>query len=654
VARAAATAVLLREALRHSRRWETYALRLLFSVIVMGVVAITIVTADLSGIDASQWSVIGRYLFFTATGLALAAVTVVAPAVVALGVVEEKDEGTLDLLVLTRLAAWQIVGGKIASRGLLLATILAGALPALAVVLDFGGVAVWELAGALSSVVLATCVLAGLAAFLAIEARGVALPYLAALAFSPAVFVVLPTLAVIVGARVMPCQPSGVGCDEIWAGSEISPYWSFPVGSEWSLLPWAVWGPPVALLALMGVPAFRLAAGRVEGHRYTVDSVLVAIFRWATLLVGGAILAATIVVHDQGLWNQLSAVVRVQQDHLIWLADVLCVQAGFLIYARLAMAGVAAASGRAGGPWRVLPRVRVGGGRWFGSWRTWFLLWNPVSWRESLTRAHGAAGAAAWIANLTWFLLLAWAAYEGARWQELAVFALFGGWFVAALVNVVLGTSAVVEEHGSRLELLLVTTMRPWRIVTGKVLGVMLRSSPPLVVGLLGYAVFGHEWLPRTNTGHDWSSGHYHQTWLPNLFPLFTPGRFLVLTAWFFVTQAVITLLAMSAAWRLPERLAWLVNLGAVVFVPPALATVVSIQYWIVEFARNERYVDWNAAGILELLVPFVAPSFANCDWGVPPQLLLATILWSGLAVALHASLWLPLRRYGKRWLAAG
>src|SRR5262249_55685150 len=69
-----------------------------------------------------------------------AVVVLVTPAVTAGALGEERQRGSLDLLLTTELSAWQIVAGKFAARLVFVGALLLTGLPVVTLVILFGGV----------------------------------------------------------------------------------------------------------------------------------------------------------------------------------------------------------------------------------------------------------------------------------------------------------------------------------------------------------------------------------------------------------------------------------------------------------------------------------------------------------------------------------
>ena len=135
------SAILMREAARTSRRWQTHAARLGFSGMLIGGLLLAIwVAVEAPFADKADLGWLGRGLFIGIATLQFGMAILLAPLMCAAALIEESDQGTLDLLVLTRLKSSQVVTSKVLSRILILLTLVFGALPVTATVVTLGGV----------------------------------------------------------------------------------------------------------------------------------------------------------------------------------------------------------------------------------------------------------------------------------------------------------------------------------------------------------------------------------------------------------------------------------------------------------------------------------------------------------------------------------
>jgi ABC-type transport system involved in multi-copper enzyme maturation permease subunit len=126
--------ILLRELLAHARRTRTY----VFQTIFLGIMVLCLIPfyADPSGDAADR----GRKIFEYGGYLQAILLLLLAPAVTANAIVEEKSNNTLDLLLLTGAGPFAIVWGKFLSRFANLAFLLLLTVPILFAVLTLGGI----------------------------------------------------------------------------------------------------------------------------------------------------------------------------------------------------------------------------------------------------------------------------------------------------------------------------------------------------------------------------------------------------------------------------------------------------------------------------------------------------------------------------------
>jgi len=126
--------VFLREILAHTRRPRTY----VFQTIFLGILVICLIPLwDSSGDEAADR---GRLIFEYGGYLQIVLLALLAPAVTANAITEEKSKNTLDLLLLTGTGPFAIVLGKFISRAYVLLFLLFLTVPILFALLTLGGV----------------------------------------------------------------------------------------------------------------------------------------------------------------------------------------------------------------------------------------------------------------------------------------------------------------------------------------------------------------------------------------------------------------------------------------------------------------------------------------------------------------------------------
>jgi ABC-type transport system involved in multi-copper enzyme maturation permease subunit len=87
----------------------------------------------------------GEYFLVTFLIIQLVVVVVVTPAVAGGSLAEEKERGSLDLLLVSPLSGWEIVFGKMLARLVFVGGVVLAGLPVLALTSFFGGVDPWQL-----------------------------------------------------------------------------------------------------------------------------------------------------------------------------------------------------------------------------------------------------------------------------------------------------------------------------------------------------------------------------------------------------------------------------------------------------------------------------------------------------------------------------
>ncbi|RMG06296.1 MAG: hypothetical protein D6731_26165 [Planctomycetota bacterium] len=130
--------VFVRELLAQARRTRTYALQTVFlGLLVLALIPLWPASSAASGAAIADQ---GRLIFEWGGYLQVLLLTLLAPAVTANAIVEEKEKNTLDLLLLTSAGPFAIVWGKFFSRLFGLAFLLFLSLPILFALLTLGGI----------------------------------------------------------------------------------------------------------------------------------------------------------------------------------------------------------------------------------------------------------------------------------------------------------------------------------------------------------------------------------------------------------------------------------------------------------------------------------------------------------------------------------
>jgi ABC-type transport system involved in multi-copper enzyme maturation permease subunit len=130
--------IFLREVLAHARRTRTYVFQTIFlSVMVLCLIPFWPASTETSGAAIADT---GRMIFEYGGYLQIGLLLLLAPAVTANAIVEEKERNTLDLLLLTSAGPFAIVWGKFFSRLFNLSFLLFLTVPILFALLTLGGI----------------------------------------------------------------------------------------------------------------------------------------------------------------------------------------------------------------------------------------------------------------------------------------------------------------------------------------------------------------------------------------------------------------------------------------------------------------------------------------------------------------------------------
>ena len=476
MSRSVSAALLLRDATRASRRWQTYAARSAFSAILFGCVLAFIWVATHNPLfDAANLGWAGRGLFIAFAVVQVALAATFAPFLVARAVIEEREEDTLDVLVLTRLRAPQILLAKVASRLLVLLTVILGALPVLGLVVSLGGVSVVEVVAVSVHAVTAVLVLGVMGGFFGIFTRSPVLATLAALSYAVPTFLLLPLFyATLAG--------------DWTAMGHFSPLLGTTARSWAALLPLLSYLPVLAMVLVLGARCYelRVSSARLR-HYFSPETWASRWVMWGTVALLGA--GVTLVpAAALGSWYFSLGTTApwalwewggfLGSRAVLWTWTVGLLLLGTWLFLRVAMDMVMMTDDLLG----------PSGGRRAEDRRPVAIWRNPVLWRELRGRGWKVAAPAvgAWLLVLLGvFQMGLWVLPGGL----LGVGALNAA---AALVGTVwLATGTIEQERRTgSLEILLTTTLGARSILLGKgvgvavpTFGVLLLSLPMLVLG---------------------------------------------------------------------------------------------------------------------------------------------------------------------------
>lgn len=467
----ASSAILLREAARTSRRWQTYAARTAFSGALFGVLLLGVWGAMSATTDVATLGWLGRAVFVAFSVVLLLLSMTLSPLVTSGAMIEEAQDRTLEMLLLSGLTPSRILMGKVLSRILVLLTVVLGAMPVLAVVVSLGGVAPQEVVAVVVHAIVAVVFTGSLGAFYGLFTRSPMLATLASASFAFVAFLVFPAFYVLFTA-----QPAFVAHFSLFAG---------PASSDWAALfsPLS-WLPGLGVLFVVGTRLFELRVSHADiRHAFSARTWNTDVFLKGLVVafVGGfgALVAAGVLytwrsTADPGA---LGLVLLWGASGYVWLWGILL--ATLLTWAMLrvgvdvvdALDAILMGSARRDDEDRV---VRVGS--------------NPVAWREARWRAWTANG----LPLLgTWLLVMLGLVQTG--WWLIP-----GGALAMGALNTAIGLGLTVwaaarsideERRHHSLLVLLTTPLASHRILTGKLLGVATLSGPIVLLSLPFFAL---------------------------------------------------------------------------------------------------------------------------------------------------------------------
>ena len=530
----AAATVLVREAVRVGRRARTWLLRVGFAAVLFGLVLWTWVQRmQVIALDPSLAAQLGYDLFQAYVGVQLGLAALIAPIVVGLGIVEEREEGTLDLLTLTGLQPWQILWGKVLSRLLFVLTLVLGSAPILGMVLSFGGVPPIRILTSVVNTAVVVVVLAGIGGFTALFTRGGLASLAAAFGYALLGFGLVPALFTAV---------SGLPGRHVGSLSPLVGVWE---DHGWGLLPALAFLPALAGIAQLAAPIFRMATsddeeteafGQLSPDVWVVERVKVR--AWiAAIVAGGGFLALLLV---EGTRSTL--VSAEHQAIAAWGLATVALYATTVLYgltigwaSRWWQGWNTGSAALAGLHWdEEAPRRRWARRLRGKVWR------NPVAWREIVTSPRGSGNRMVRWATLAWMAFVAMTPACAAFDEE--IYALLG--LPAVLLGLVATALAaagpvVAERKTGALAVLLTTTLSAGRGVRGKLAAMAAQGLPPLLLGatLIASAVWWDSWQ-RVQLELSWGDGG-------NLGWMCAGGA----------TELTAGVLAVKAAWTL----AWLI-----------------------------------------------------------------------------------------------
>lgn len=587
-------AVFSREARRSSRRWQTYAMRTAAAASVMAMVLGAAAT-QVDYTDTAALSRMGYTLFNVYTGTQLAVVSVLAPLLVGLGIAEERDEGTLQLLVMTGLSARQIVWGKMVSRLMLLVALVLGGLPVLSIIASFGGVDLTSVLASTLNTLVVCLVLGTIGGVAALFRGGPAASLFSATVWAVACWGILPAIygGLTTQGSAMPA-----------AMSTVSPY-PAAFATDWS----AVWPalanlPVVVVLSSLITPLFSMvtsadgpdlddplgtdpAVHDAARAQRRVGILALAVPLWFIAAACAFYLTRTTTKVPLALYAfpphlraQVWHLVRADLAHGAALGSVVLAMPLFaallaLIQLRLSAlidAVIGGRSGRGGGLVSALRAVDA-------VIRPFRLpVWPlPALWRDVATRGGGGPVVSArWLA-IPIFTMVLFGTCLGVTEEE-GFLLVSGGmlWLFGMLLTAFVSTGTITADRTSRtLPLWLTTTASPFRYVLGKLASAIVHTLPYTAVGAV-LLTLGQMTMSRANQ-YLWGGTACPVDALgPSLLWL----NYLVIPAWMLSAWWVLVCASLLVAMRArPPRLAFGFVLAGGISLPSALIVALSALF---------------------------------------------------------------------------
>ncbi|TNE86505.1 MAG: ABC transporter permease [Deltaproteobacteria bacterium] len=619
----AGTAVIAREAVRSSRRWQTYGLRFGFASLLFALV-LAAWTEQIHTImdDPAAAARLGHGLFTLYSAAQIFLVAIIAPVVVGQAISEEREDGTLQLLTLTRLSAAEILWSKLTSRLLILGTLVLSSLPVLSLTLTFGGVGVWQAVNAVSVTLLMVVLLGAVGGFAALTSKGGVAGLVSAAGYTFTVLGVGPTM-LFVGYRMFDASMHG----QDW----FSPASAFNSNDPSALLVWVVYLPALLGLAIAAAPIFRMATSddpeeqefghlspdiwQVERFKRTTFGVLVV---WATLtLIFG--LSSKLV--PEPVWTMWRVAQASGLTFVLTVVWVFAFQALTQLVANLLRARAVEVDPEYASTWR---RTTL-------AWRR--RVWaNPIAWREVVTRGQGAGAVAGRMAVPALLLvgcpMLLLSDFDDDMFVFLGLTGLVAS---LALTGTVVGGSMVSERRAGTLELLATTTISPSSVLAGKLFATALHTLPLFATAFL---------LIFLGVFEPWEGRYMYDPYCHYTAVVASPQQTVLfkgalLAAWTPMAWLSMTAAAMLASTRVrPASLGWGGSLAASLgwFTVPVIALVAVMQR--------------EAQPLVRLWTPWLSDSWSTAECAPRVEWFYSIGLHAVIAMSLLALLRLRFRAW--------
>jgi ABC-type transport system involved in cytochrome c biogenesis permease component len=466
----ASSAVLLREAARTSRQWQTYAARAGFSGALFGVLLLGIWTSvNAPFVDVSEMGWMGKAIFAAFSVVLLLLAIVLSPLMTSSALIEETEDRTLEMLILSKLEPSQILAAKVISRILLLITVVFGAMPVMAMVVTLGGVAPQAVVAVTVHTLVAVVVLGALGAFFGLFTRSPMLAMMAAASYTLPTFVLLP-----IGYVICTGNPEDAAHFSLFAGPAVED-WTAPIATLSYL-------PSLVLIHVIGTRLFELKVSNADIRRAFAPET------WSTrawaIALGVAVVTGATLLPAASVGTYMFRFAGSGARGLAQEAGLLVCMGGVWLWWVFALTVLTWALLRVGVDVVDAMDAILGGRGAKKRDRRDFHVWmNPVAWREARPAAWGTNGVPVIV---TWLLIMLGMLQTG--WWIVPGGSLAMGVMntVAALALTLWLASRTIEEErrAGALDVLLTTTMASWRILGGKAAGVAVPTLPLLLLSL--------------------------------------------------------------------------------------------------------------------------------------------------------------------------
>lgn len=555
-----------REALRASRQSRTYGLRVGLAVLLFGVLMV-IVGAFAQDTRAESTGQLGRAVFYLIHYSVLFSAWVLAPVFCIQGVQEEIDKEVLPLLAMTPLSARSILWSKVASRIVVLSSVLMTCAPVAAMMLSFGGVAPEEQFLAVYYIVLSSFLLFMAAAILSFASARIVLPLIAVFSYGFWAFVCIPIFVILPN---LSSSRFEIGLDIAFRSM---PFVLHPDGPSTlsGIFVLAVLPVSIRLFFVGSALMHQKVATAANPTPYThwpnapvwfVLTLASAVVSWIFCLVSLELVAGRVSmglpITDIADWVMVG-IVAMSFIAFFYFSSMAYLR--FMFFAlgfleRFSFIDVLRAL-RSKDKDKRAPR-------------TFWLVKNPVFWREIFTGGNGASGRV--ILLLAFFLFVGWLGagllmgprhiFDADVFLVLGIVA-YGLTFLSVCVAVT--HSVVSERQGETLQCLQVSTFPKRWIVTGKIRAAMFRTAPlwSLLGGLWYLLSFLERGLGYATSFHPKEAALF---WVPA-----GGGLSLFFVLWGIQVFAAHVCVYSSLWWRNPKT-SWMANMVFTVGFWPALS----------------------------------------------------------------------------------